>query len=193
MKIKTVLFLFLAAVASVGTASAQNISGTVKDSASGEALVGATVHWLDTTIGVTCDVEGSFSLHRVKGYNRLVASYVGYRSDTIEVAMGVNRADFQLVSDTEIDEVVVESTLGNYVNREGVLKGETISFAGLCKMACCNLAESFENSASVTVGYSDAISGARQIKMLGLTGTYTQILDENRPIMRGLSAPYGLN
>lgn len=60
-----------------------------------------------------------------------------------------------------------------------------ISFAGLCKMACCNLAESFENSASVTVGYSDAISGARQIKMLGLAGTYTQILDENRPIMRG--------
>ena len=68
-----------------------------------------------------------------------------------------------------------------------------ISFAGLCKMACCNLAESFENSASVTVGYSDAISGARQIKMLGLAGTYTQILDENRPIMRGLSAPYGLS
>ena len=60
-------------------------------------------------------------------------------------------------------------------------------------MACCNLAESFENSASVTVGYSDAISGARQIKMLGLAGTYTQILDENRPIMRGLSAPYGLS
>ena len=59
-------------------------------------------------------------------------------------------------------------------------------------MACCNLAESFENSASVTVGYSDAISGARQIKMLGLAGTYTQILDENRAIMRGLSAPYGL-
>ena len=53
-----------------------------------------------------------------------------------------------------------------------------ISFAGLCKMACCNLAESFENSASVTVGYSDAISGARQIKMLGLAGTSTQILDE---------------
>ena len=44
----------------------------------------------------------------------------------------------------------------------------------------------------MTVGYSDAISGARQIKMLGLAGTYTQILDENRPIMRGLSAPYGL-
>lgn len=88
----------------------------------------------------------------------------------------------------------MNSTLGgNYVKRDGILKGEMISFAGLCKMACCNLAESFENSASVTVGYSDAISGARQIKMLGLAGTYTQILDENRPIMRGLSAPYGLS
>ena len=82
---------------------------------------------------------------------------------------------------------------GNFVKRDGIVKGEMISFAGLCKMACCNLAESFENSASVTVGYSDAISGARQIKMLGLAGTYTQILDENRPIMRGLSAPYGLS
>lgn len=193
MKIKTVLFSLLLAVATCAGASAQNISGTVKDSASDEVLVGATVHWLDTTVGVTCDVNGSFTLHRVKGYNKLVASYVGYRSDTVEVAAGVENVDFRLVSDTEIEEVVVEGNLGNYVNREGVLKGETISFAGLCKMACCNLAESFENSASVTVGYSDAISGARQIKMLGLTGTYTQILDENRPIMRGLSAPYGLN
>ena len=93
-----------------------------------------------------------------------------------------------------LETVVVEGNLGgNYIRHDGILKGETISFAGLCKMACCNLAESFENSASVTVGYSDAISGARQIKMLGLAGTYTQILDENRAIMRGLSAPYGLS
>ena len=93
----------------------------------------------------------------------------------------------------EMESVVVEGSLGNYVMQGGIVKNEMISFAGLCKMACCNLAESFENSASVTVGYSDAISGARQIKMLGLAGTYTQILDENRPIMRGLSSPYGLS
>lgn len=60
-------------------------------------------------------------------------------------------------------------------------------------MACCNLAESFENSASVTVGYSDAVTGARQIRLLGLSGTYTQMLDENRPVMRGITAPYGLS
>lgn len=70
---------------------------------------------------------------------------------------------------------------------------ETITAAGLCKMACCNLAESFENSASVTVGYSDAVTGARQIRLLGLSGIYTQMLDENRPVMRGLASPFGLS
>ena len=61
------------------------------------------------------------------------------------------------------------------------------------KLACCNLAESFENSASVTVGYSDATTGARQIRLLGLSGIYTQMLDENRPAMRGIIAPYALS
>ena len=173
--------------------AAQNIEGVVRDASSDEPLIGASVYWLGTNVGIGTEVDGSYELHRVKGYDKLVAAYVGYKSDTITVSEGVTRIDFKLVSDTQIDEVVVEGTLGNYIKHDGILKGETISFAGLCKMACCSLAESFENSASVTVGYSDAISGARQIKMLGLTGTYTQILDENRPIMRGLSAPYGLN
>ncbi len=82
---------------------------------------------------------------------------------------------------------------GNYIPRGKDIKAEVISAAGLCKMACCNLAESFENSASVTVGYSDAVTGARQIRLLGQSGIYTQMLDENRPVMRGLSAPFGLS
>ncbi len=82
---------------------------------------------------------------------------------------------------------------GNYLPRGKEIRTEVISAAGLCKMACCNLAESFENSASVTVGYSDAVTGAKQIRLLGLSGIYTQMLDENRPVMRGLSAPFGLS
>ena len=82
---------------------------------------------------------------------------------------------------------------GNYLARGKELRTEVISSAGLRKMACCNLAESFENSASVTVGYSDAVTGARQIRLLGLSGVYTQMLDENRPSMRGIAAPFGLS
>lgn len=89
--------------------------------------------------------------------------------------------------------VVSASVAGNYIPRGKDIKAEVISAAGLCKMACCNLAESFENSASVSVGYADAVTGARQIRLLGQSGIYTQMLDENRPIMRGISAPFALN
>ena len=193
MKFKLFIILICAAAA-VNAASAQDIKGTVRDSA-GQPLVGASVYWAGTTVGAATADDGSFAVHRVKGYDRLVAAYVGYENDTLAVASGAVRADFRLRDESvEIEGVVIEAAQsGNFVKKDGILKGEMISFAGLCKMACCNLAESFENSASVTVGYSDAISGARQIKMLGLAGTYTQILDENRPIMRGLSAPYGLS
>lgn len=181
-------------IAAGGTLRAQDIRGAVRD-ADDRPLAGASVYWAGTTVGASTDAEGAFLLHRVKGYDRLVASYLGYVNDTLRIDEAVQRADFALRAEgVELEGVVVEGNpSGNFVKRDGIVKGEMISFAGLCKMACCNLAESFENSASVTVGYSDAISGARQIKMLGLAGTYTQILDENRPIMRGLSAPYGLS
>lgn len=81
---------------------------------------------------------------------------------------------------------------GNYLSKGKDMRVEVISTEGLHKMACCNVAESFENSASVTVGYSDAVTGARQIRLLGLSGVYTQMLDESIPTMRGLSSPFGL-
>ena len=88
--------------------------------------------------------------------------------------------------------VFVVRNPGNFLAKGKELRTEVISSAGLMKMACCNVAESFENSASVTVGYADATTGARQIRLLGLSGTYTQMLDENRPVMRGIAAPFGL-
>lgn len=60
------------------------------------------------------------------------------------------------------------------------------------KAACCNLSESFETNASIDVSFSDAVSGAKQIKMLGLAGKYSQILTENIPNLKGLATTYGL-
>ena len=189
---KRLLFILLAFIAGTTLAQAQNVTGRVLD-AQGKPLPGASVYWADTTVGTATDLEGSFSLYRVKDNTALVATFLGYTNDTLRVDAKSREVEFRLSEGVVVDAVVVEGTLGNYIRQDGLLKSENISFAGLCKMACCSLAESFENSASVTVGFSDAISGARQIKMLGLAGTYTQILDENRTIMRGLSAPYGLS
>ncbi len=189
---KKITFLFISILCCTAIVSAQNIVGKVVD-AQGKPLPGASVYWAETSVGVATDLEGNFSLYRVKDNNALVATFLGYTNDTLRVEPKVREVEFRLNEGVTVDAVVVEGGLGNYIRQDGLLKSENISFAGLCKMACCNLAESFENSASVTVGFSDAISGARQIKMLGLAGTYTQILDENRAIMRGLSAPYGLS
>lgn len=194
MHIRLISAITLLALGVCAPLRAQELRGEVRD-AEGRPLAGASVYWAGTTVGTSADGGGAFRLHRVKGRELLVASFLGYVNDTLRVDAATQQAAFGLrAKGVELEGVVVEAVQsGNFVKRDGIVKGEMISFAGLCKMACCNLAESFENSASVTVGYSDAISGARQIKMLGLAGTYTQILDENRPVMRGLSAPYGLS
>ncbi len=185
--------MIVALVSCISTIAAQNIAGSITDE-SGEKLAGATVMWVDTNIGTTSDTEGEYSIYSVKGYDKIAVLMIGYKTDTITINSASNRVDVQLKSANNLEDVIIYSKQeAFYIDKNSVAKNEMISFAGLCKMACCNLAESFENSASVTVGFSDAISGARQIQMLGLAGTYTQVLDENRPIMRGSSAPYGLS
>ncbi|MBO7197218.1 MAG: TonB-dependent receptor [Tidjanibacter sp.] len=183
------LFCALMCIAAV---EAQNVRGVVRDT-NGEVLIGASVYWEGTTIGTATGVDGSYELYRVKDHTKLVAAYIGYVDSVVEVSRDMEVVDFTLSDGVGIEEIVIQGGADNKIRQSSIMAGENISFAGLCKMACCNLAESFENSAAVTVGYSDAVSGSRQIKMLGLAGTYTQILDENRPIMRGIGSPYGLN
>ena len=177
-------------------ASAQKLTGKVIDATTQQALIGASLFWKNTTAGASTSATGEFTIKRVHGFETLVVNYLGYDTRELELTdKDVHEIVIELQpSAVGIDAVVIESAQrGNYAKTTGITRDEQISFAGLCKMACCSLAESFENSASVTVGYSDAISGARQIKMLGLAGTYTQILDENRPIMQGAGAAYGLS
>ncbi|MDR1938877.1 MAG: TonB-dependent receptor [Tannerellaceae bacterium] len=80
---------------------------------------------------------------------------------------------------------------GTILSSTTLLKTENITHTGLTKMACCNLSESFENSASANIAYTDAVSGAKQIQLLGLAGVYTQTLAENIPVLRGLASTYG--
>ena len=91
----------------------------------------------------------------------------------------------------ELSDVVVTATNGikskfRADNTEIIGKGQLI------RAACCNLGESFTTNPSVDVSYSDAATGARQIKLLGLSGTYVQMLTENIPNLRGAALPYSL-
>lgn len=93
-------------------------------------------------------------------------------------------------SEHKLQGVTVKSTATRRM--AGALNGVVMGRQELFKAACCNLGESFVNNPSVDVNYSDATTGAKQIKLLGLAGTYVQMLTENLPNYRGAATPYSL-
>ena len=92
---------------------------------------------------------------------------------------------------SELDELVITKKKAGLLKSIGADNSHIINQTELFKAACCNLGESFTTSPSVDVSYSDAATGARQIKLLGLSGTYVQLLTESMPAFRGAALPYG--
>ena len=168
------------------------VHGTVKDN-TGEVIPGANVFWMNTGQGVTTKEDGSFSIVKPSKSHMLIVSFIGFQNDTIHVNGRNQKLDIVLRDGVELNEVnVVSRRLGTMKLRSSVMNEDMISSAELSRAACCNLGESFVTNPSVDVSYSDAATGAKQIKLLGLSGTYVQMLTENIPNYRGAAAPYGL-
>ena len=168
------------------------VRGTVKDS-TGEPVPGANVFWMNTGQGVTTKVDGTFSITKPSKSHILVVGFIGFQNDTIHVDSKKQELEIVLRGGVELKEVnVVSRKLGTMKLRNSVMNEDMISSAELSRAACCNLGESFVTNPSVDVSYSDAATGAKQIKLLGLSGTYVQMLTENIPNYRGAAAPYGL-
>jgi len=172
------------------------ISGQVfeKQSDGGKAaLAGASVYWLGTTKGTATDPQGRFTLNTEAGTQKLIISFVGFKSDTIVATPAKSPFQIVLESDQTLEEVtVVEEQNSTTISFKEAVKIEQVSEKELLKAACCNLSESFETLPSVDVSFTDAVTGVRQIQMLGLSGPYTQVTRENMPNVRGLAANYGL-
>ena len=175
------------------TAFAQQFSkGTVVDEAN-LPLMGAEVYWNGTEIGVSTDDNGTFTLKRTENSNTLVISYIGYKTKTIKVTNS-EALHIQLEPQSALEEVVVTQKRGNTMKSQWqVANLHTMSSGELLKAACCNLSESFSTNPSIDVNFSDAVTGNKQIKMLGLTSPYILMAEENIPAMRGASQAYGLS
>ena len=181
----------------VAALKAQNgiVRGKVVSESNGtkSALVGANVFWANTSIGTVTDENGNFSLKPISESKVLVASFVGYKSDSVEVSGVKDKVLFTLSASAELEEVeIVKRQNSTRISRMDALKTEMIDEKELLKAACCNLSESFETSPSIDVSFTDAVTGTRQIELLGLAGPYTQITRENIPNVRGLNAVGGL-
>lgn len=175
------------------TAFAQQFSkGTVVDEAN-LPLMGAEVYWNGTQIGVSTDDNGTFTLKRTENSNTLVISYIGYKTKTIKVTNS-EALHIQLEPQSALEEVVVTQKRANTMKSQWqVANLHTMSSGELLKAACCNLSESFSTNPSIDVNFSDAVTGNKQIKMLGLTSPYILMAEENIPAMRGASQAYGLS
>src|SRR5690606_38010332 len=154
----------------------------------------ANVFWEGTEIGTVTDEHGHYTIEVSSDSKTLVASFIGFKAQKKIVISKKGTVNFTLPEDgSDLDEVDV---VGRVDATSVDLNRSDLTFKiddkELRKAACCNLSESFETNASVDVSFTDAVTGTRQIEMLGLAGKYALIQRENIPFARGLNANTGL-
>lgn len=171
----------------------QTLKGKVFDIAdNSNGLPGAVIKVKNKNTVATTDPNGKFSIE-ADLLDTLLTYYTGYRIDTSIVRSIDNPIEIRLTNSVQLKEVEVEyKGSGTELAMINTMKIETLNERSLMKAACCNLSESFETNPSVDVNFADAVSGAKQIQLLGLGGQYAQITKENMPYMRGLASSYGL-
>lgn len=157
-------------------------------------LPGVVLFWEGTSVSAVSNENGVFAIPTVPGTKKLIIRATGYAADTVLVKDTAHFLSVILRSGIDLGEVdVVYETTGSELSYMNPIKVETLNERSLMKAACCNLSESFETNPSVDVNFADAVTGTRQIQMLGLSGQYAQITKENMPYLRGLANGYGLS
>lgn len=189
---KTFYITFVAVLCAMNALS-QSVQGHVYEIGKDSSLVplpGVNVYWLGTNIGTQTGSDGRFVISPKNGFDKLIFSYIGYTADTVIVK--TKTLDVVLKAGTKIAEVTITGGGQSYYSKMATIQVQQINSGELRKAACCNLSESFSTNASVDVNYTDAVSGAKQIELLGLAGKYSQIMIEKMPQVRGLSSNFGL-
>ncbi len=191
---KQILTIILLSIVMVLNAQ-DMLNGTVKEYSDDEKeipVVGAILQWKGSPIGTVTDVNGNFSIEKTSATDSLIIKYHSYQNDTVQIEQQQKILNIILTSAHRLGTVTIAAQrTGAYISVKPILTN-IITSDGLRKAACCNLSESFDNTVAVDVEYSDAVSGAKQISMLGLAGIYSQILLENVPYVRLLSNQFGL-
>ena len=171
-----------------GTVYEQNENGTKTP------LPGVNVYWKIVNEGTVTDAHGHYKIPLHERIGCLVFSCISYENDTVHHMVEPAHYDHVFNAIHMLNEVEIEARQkASYINPIKAIAVQNITSESLKRAACCTLAGSFENNASVDVAYSDAVTGAQQIQLLGLSGIYTQMMTEIIPNFRGLASTFGLN
>ena len=189
-------FILITLILSVSFVHAQEtLSGTIlyKLNQDDYPLEGASIYWLNTNKGTITNFSGDFIIEKTDETDLLVISYIGFLSDTLKVKSSPIIHFLKSDENNSLDEITVQkkrkTIQKSYLAAQNIMK---VSSEELLKAACCNLSESFETNPTIDVNFSDALTGTKQIKMLGLESPYMMISEENIPMIRGASQAYGL-
>lgn len=197
MKKLRVLILLILSFYSLNIYSQNIIEGQISysnDLGENTPLIGVSIYWKDTSIGTLSDIDGKFKISKTNLTNELIFKFLGFNDKLINVENHNFLNIIMTENENTLDEVIVnkkKKTLQkSYFKTQNITN---VSSDELLKAACCNISESFETNPSIDVNYSNAITGVKQVKMLGLESPYLLITEENIPMIRGASQVYGLS
>ncbi|MDD3969463.1 MAG: TonB-dependent receptor [Proteiniphilum sp.] len=187
-------FFLLLMLLTLRVSAAEKLKGFVYDRHN-EPVIGAHIYWEKTKKGTTSNTEGFFEIELTAQHEHLIVTYTGYIPQSLHIHDTDEQLTIILEENTQLlDELVISRRApGTVTRRSSVLQTQQVTRGEIHRAACCNLGESFETNPSVDVAYSDAVTGAKQIKLLGLAGTYVQMLTENYPNFRGVASPFGMD
>ncbi|MBP9740697.1 MAG: TonB-dependent receptor [Chitinophagaceae bacterium] len=173
--------------------TAQTILGKVTNSKK-KPMIGATIYWIGSNIGASTGEKGLFEItSKHTGNSKLVASFVGYISDTIEIT-NQSFVEFKLIEVKPLNDVVVQGKRnGIIISNISPIKTEVITQSELKKAACCDLAGCFETQATVQPQTTNVITNSKELRILGISGVYNQVLIDGLPMIQGLSYTYGIS
>ena len=192
------LFLFIVFAAStinqlMGQETIRGYVYTLSENNKLTALPGVHIKLLEENTGTVSSTTGYFSVDTQLPNPQVTFSFIGFKTDTLTYS-STDTLRIVLQEGSILDDVEIIFEKGDYyLSKVDPINAHTMGQGELRKAACCSLAESFETNPSIDANYADAITGTKQIRMLGLSGKYVQIMQDNIPSVRGLTSVYGLD
>lgn len=174
---------------------------TVKDSLTGEPLIGVTAQIKSIEKGTISDYSGKIYLEEIPdGIYILRLSYIGYARADLNLSFPLNKdmlgkTIYLIPQSEEIEEVVLVSTrstrtIDDIPTRVEVIAGEELSEKGNMKPGDIRML--LNESTGIRTQQTSASSYNSSIRIQGLDGKYTQLLRDGLPLYSGFASGLSL-
>ena len=175
---------------------AQNFSISGRVRSENGPLAFANIVVKNSNNGVIANEQGKYNILNLKaGAYTLEASYIGYKSSTLNVQI-ISKSieiDFDLEPSPVLDEVVVTSTLRPVKRSESPIPVEVLTAAFLKNNPTANIFEALQTVNGVRPQLNCSVCNTGNIRINGLEGPYSLVLIDGMPIVSGLSTVYGFS